>query len=373
MRSSLWILLATFLLGPWAPAAALAQDGEQLLPQPDEPNTRAGNRGANFLEIGVGARALGMGGAFVSVSEGVAALYWNPAGIAREPRFSAMLSYNDLYGDFGLSHFFGGVMLPLGDVGAFGLHVIQLSSGEIVRTTENFPEGNDPQFGLTYQWTSVAFGATYSRRITDRLLVGVTGKYIQEGIEDANAEFFGGDVGVSFVTGLMGTTLGASLLNVGSSGKFGGPLLRRIALDGVDGFLPTDQTLALNFETGSWALPTTFNFSVLWDLLGSPEAIFAPNPEHGLVLVTDVVDAIDTDIQSRFGLEYNYRGRLFLRAGKAFQNERNTGDFRTFADGLSGGFGLFIPIGESRLHLDYAYSDRGLLNNIQTFSVEYTR
>lgn len=371
MRPSFLMLLAALVLGSSEPV--FAQDGQQLLPRPDEGNTRVGSRGANFLEIGVGARAMGLGGAYVALSEGVSALYWNPAGIAREPGFGAMLSYNDLYGDFGIAHIFGGVTLPLGSVSAVGISVVQLTSGEILRTTENFPEGNDPQFGLTYEWTSVAFGVTYARQITDRLLVGVTGKYVQEGIEDANAEFFGGDVGLAFRTGLLGTTLGASLQNVGSSGTFRGPLLRRIALDGVGGFVPTDQTLAINFETDDWALPTTFNFSVVWDLVGSPEAIFAPNPDHGLILVTDVVDAIDTDIQSRFGFEYNYRGLVYLRAGKAFQNERDTGDFRDFSDGLSGGLGLRIPIGESGLRLDYAYSGRGILSNIQTFTVEYTR
>jgi len=38
---------------------------------------------APFLEIGVGARAIGMGGAFVATANDVSALYWNPAGIGR--------------------------------------------------------------------------------------------------------------------------------------------------------------------------------------------------------------------------------------------------------------------------------------------------
>ena len=34
-----------------------------------------------FLALGVGARALGMGGAFVSLADDATAAYWNPAGI----------------------------------------------------------------------------------------------------------------------------------------------------------------------------------------------------------------------------------------------------------------------------------------------------
>jgi hypothetical protein len=37
---------------------------------------------ANFLEVETGARAMGMGGAFVAVADDVTALHWNPAGLA---------------------------------------------------------------------------------------------------------------------------------------------------------------------------------------------------------------------------------------------------------------------------------------------------
>ena len=36
---------------------------------------------AAFLEIGPGARALGMGSAYVSVANDASTLYWNPAGM----------------------------------------------------------------------------------------------------------------------------------------------------------------------------------------------------------------------------------------------------------------------------------------------------
>jgi hypothetical protein len=42
----------------------------------------AGTAQANFLETELGARALGMGGAFVAVADDVTALHWNPAGLA---------------------------------------------------------------------------------------------------------------------------------------------------------------------------------------------------------------------------------------------------------------------------------------------------
>ncbi len=51
-----------------------------------------------FLKIGVGARAMGIGGAFTAVSDDGTAFYWNPAGISlvRDRELSAM--YSTLFG-----------------------------------------------------------------------------------------------------------------------------------------------------------------------------------------------------------------------------------------------------------------------------------
>jgi threonine dehydratase len=44
---------------------------------------KVGTFDGQFLKIGVGARAEGMGGAFVAVADDPSAVFWNPAGIAR--------------------------------------------------------------------------------------------------------------------------------------------------------------------------------------------------------------------------------------------------------------------------------------------------
>ena len=49
----------------------------------DSDVSKVGITAAPFLTIGVGAKATGMGGAFVATASDASALFWNPSGIAR--------------------------------------------------------------------------------------------------------------------------------------------------------------------------------------------------------------------------------------------------------------------------------------------------
>ena len=44
---------------------------------------KGGTTAAQFLKIGIGSRATGMGEAYVAMSQDASGLYWNPAGIAQ--------------------------------------------------------------------------------------------------------------------------------------------------------------------------------------------------------------------------------------------------------------------------------------------------
>lgn len=65
------------------------------------------NHGAAYSRIGVGARALGMGGAYVAVADDPTASAWNPAGLARVEKLAFSFMYTGGY-EFDRSHnFFG--------------------------------------------------------------------------------------------------------------------------------------------------------------------------------------------------------------------------------------------------------------------------
>lgn len=333
---------------------------------------QTGTRGANFLHIGTSARARALADAGTALIGGATVLYYNPAAAALAEGFQASATYTDLYGGSGITHAYLGVIVPIGEVGAFGAHAIVLSSGEIEVTTELSPEGFDPLAGNTVEWSAVAIGLTYSRMITDRLAVGATGKFVQEGIDFANVTWFGFDVGTVFETGLFGTRLAAAITHIGGDSRFEGPAVESQIPEDLRPF--DDQVLGsdlrFRFDTDKMEMPTTFRLGLYTPLLGTAEAIFGlPGNQHKIDLLTEMDDSFDADIETRIGLEYSFREVLFLRTGKYFANEDQAP--WNFNDGLSAGLGLRVPFRErGQLGLDYAYTNMGILEGVHTFGLE---
>ncbi|MCK5738648.1 UPF0164 family protein, partial [bacterium] len=81
--------------------------------------SKTGMSAASFLEIGVGARALGMGGAFVGIADDASALYWNPGGLPEIPRPEFIFMHSEWLADMDYDYL--GLVLPLGGAGSFGL------------------------------------------------------------------------------------------------------------------------------------------------------------------------------------------------------------------------------------------------------------
>jgi len=341
--------------------------GEGLEPAPDQSITRVGTRGANWLELPVGARAQALGASGAALIRGGESLYWNVGAMAESESFDLAFSYTDLFADADISHQYFAAVIPVGEFGAFGVSVMSLNSGDIVRTTEGFPEGGDPLYGTTFEFTGFAGSLGYARRITDRLGLGLAVKLVTEGIADAKANWFGLDVGSLFRTGLLGLTLGAAVVNIGGDASYEGSAIERVVA-AQTGTFPTKDNVPVQYNTRDMSLPTAFRVSFLFDVTGTPDAWLRTPPAHKLRLLTDFYDSIDSPLQPSVGIEYSYNEIIYGRVGKRFYSEQNTSDYRSGSDGLSLGGGIWIPLFGKRLGFDYAYTDVGLLNHVQTFS-----
>lgn len=355
-------LLAALLLLPGL--ASAQRTGTFLEPLPTDGTTRVAQRGANFLEIGVGARARAMGEAYTGLATGASATYWNPAGLGSVERFTVAFSYQDLYGDLGISHQSATVALPLFG-GAAAVSYIGLNSGDIPRTDEVNPGGGNRSAGETFDFNALAMGVHYGRRLTDRLQVGFTGRVISEGISQATVSWWSLDVGTMFSTGLYGLTLGAAIANIGPTSRYeGGQIVARVTTDQAFPF-----SIPVRYKTSSYSLPTTFRFAVVSALMGGPDGLFAAGGKSDFKLAFEFNDAVDTDIQMAVGGEYSFNRLVFLRAGKKFVNEASS-DFRSFSHALSFGGGIRLPLFGSHLSLDYAYTNMGELQAVHAFSFE---
>jgi hypothetical protein len=89
---------------------------------------------AEFLKIPVGARAIGLGGAFTAVSDDATSPYWNPAGMVYLPYKEVTAQRDWRFGNL-LTHDHLGAVIPLdgpkGQHAALGLTLIRLATDDI--------------------------------------------------------------------------------------------------------------------------------------------------------------------------------------------------------------------------------------------------
>jgi hypothetical protein len=177
-----------------------------------------------FLTTGFGAKALGMGGAFVSIADDASAVYWNPAGLYLLDRRQALLMHSQRFGglvDYSTFSF----AMPLSRepnaeaAGAIGLVWLRVS--DIALTSHlntpgvDFIDERDPETGVPngrwdpgerrlwnpdrVRWESdheIAGFLSYARRISEGTALGFNAKVIWKEIAEISALGFGLDAGL---------------------------------------------------------------------------------------------------------------------------------------------------------------------------------
>ena len=312
-------------------AAAFAMAPPLVLAQftvPTDGFNNNGTRGAQFLKFPVGARAAAMGESFAAVANDASALFWNPAGTGRFKDLEVHLSHVDYLAD--INYEFAGLVVPT-RAGNLGFSVIMMSMGDEPVTTPSDPTGSS---GVTWSAGSFAIGVTYSRALSDRFSVGLTGKYIQDDVYNSSANTLAIDVGSLYDTGLRGLKIGMAMSN------FGG----KMKLSGRDLNLAGDVDL----RTSSWPIPLNFRVGLSWEVLLSESGT--------LLLAGDFNHPTDANERLNFGAEYGFRKLLFVRGGYKFNYDEEAFTF---------GAGLQL----SKFSFDYAYRDFGILGNVPAFSL----
>jgi hypothetical protein len=272
---------------------------------------------AAFLNIGAGARYLGMGGAGAALADDANALYWNPAGLASLDKREATASHAELSQT--VRHDFLAYAQPT-SFGTFAGGVTYLSQSALEgRDALGHPTGG-------FQASDAALSLAFARK-TDLADLGGTLKYVQSHIGSAQAETVAFDLGARKALGAW--TLGAALRNAGPGMKY---------------------------DVQRNDLPLRLAFGAAYRLAGG-HALTAEwtNGPRG------------TGNDFGFGGELRARKGVRLRAGYTTQSAITGGSGFDAARGLTLGVGL----DGARWRLDYAAVPMGELGSTHRFTVAW--
>lgn len=310
--------------------------------------TKVGSTAAPFLNIGIGPRAIGMGGAFIATANDVTALYWNPAGASRTEANGAMFNHIAWFAD--IKYNWAGAMLNLGGPGTVGLNVGYLDYGALEVTTLREPEGT----GETFTPHDLFIALTYAYNLTDRFSIGANVKYINQKIWNSTANGFAFDLGVLFLSDIYGLRMAATITNFGADMKIDGKDLLVQHDINSQIFGNNDQILA-KLITDDFPLPLTFRIGLAIDPIDIPD--------HKFTVAVDALHPSDNAELINAGIEYTVFNTLSLRAGyKSLFLDKTE-------EGLTFGFGVMYDFTPTLgVTVDYAYQDFGILKNTQQFS-----
>ena len=191
--------------------------------------SKVATSGANWLKLETDARAVGMGGAYTAMGSGISGVPYNPASIAFVSKQEGFLSHTNYIA--GISYSVLGYSQNMNQEGTdyFGVHLFSLDSGPMDVNLDN--EDSQTGTGETFKFTGLCIRGTYARRLTDRLRIGVTGKYIREQIYTTFMHTYAFDIGSNFNTGLYGFVFGMSISNIGPEAKYQGVGLTDYEID----------------------------------------------------------------------------------------------------------------------------------------------
>ncbi len=157
----------------------------------------AGTDAVSFLALGADARAVGMGGAFCAIADGVGSIHWNPAGIASLKRLS--ISVSDRISTLGTNYINSAFAYPIDNSLAIGVGILYYGVGGV----ETYDESAHPTGNLTEKQGALLLSFGYNMPSSGgKLCVGGNLKYVHHNISfadtKASADGFGVDVSVLY-------------------------------------------------------------------------------------------------------------------------------------------------------------------------------
>lgn len=313
-----------------------------------------------FLALGVGARAAGMGGSVIAGVNDVTSGYWNPAGLLDiKENVQIALMHNEQFAGIG-KHDYGAIAFKLNNESALAFSMIRYGVDDIANTLYLYQNGSiDYSKISSFSAVDYGFVGSYARKTKiEGLKLGANVKVIRRVIGDfANAWGFGLDAGAQYK--YKNWMFGAMLRDITSTFN-------------VWSYTFTDEQKQILVTSGN-ALPSnTLELTVPKIILGVArkweffENKFSVMPELNADFTTDgkrnvLINSKYFNLDPKLGLELGYANIVYIRGGiNNIQQERQIdGSKRTsFLPAL--GVGLKL----NNLSIDYALSDVGNVSSL---------
>ncbi len=287
-----------------------------------------------FLRNEANARAAAMSGTFVSITNDVSALFYNPATISTidSSEVSATFAKHALDINSGTVAY----ALPLADLGfrdngSFGVGVRYMNYGEFQRTDKN---GN--RTGTTFGGSDIALSFVYSNMLDSTWHYGVAVKYIHNRLDNVGSAALAVDAGMVYRIPKARASIGVSVLHLGTQIH---------GLGGVREELPMDIRLGVNHALRGLPLLLSVSLNRLADPAPSFFDRFANVSVGGEILLTKF---------------------FHVRVGYENQRRRELApELQPRLSGFSGGAGLILPM----LRVDYGVNSYGMVGLLHTISL----
>ncbi len=324
-----------------------------------------------FLAIGVGARALGMGSAYTGIVSDVTSGYWNPAGLLG---VKGDLQVGVMHSEYfaGIAKYdYVGFAKPIDSMSTIGFTFVRFGIDNIPNTIDLIdPSGNiDYDRITTFSSADQAFIVSYARKLSvPGLSVGGNVKVIYRRVgEFGKAWGFGLDAGAKYDRGEW--RFGAVVRDV--TGTFN-----------AWSYTLDQRTVDVFAQTGNEIPSNSVEVTLPRLMLGAARQ-FRFGPKFGLITSVDLENTFDgkrntlikseaVSVDPRVGIEVGYAGVVFVRGGISyFQYVSDISGEQRLAMQPNIGLGLKIK----SVTLDYALTDIGdnsvaLYSNIFSFKFD---
>lgn len=320
-----------------------------------------------FLAIGIGARSRAMGNATVASTNSVMAGYWNPAALASLDITGIQAGAMHTEQFAGVAKFdYLGVTLPLNTPNRrVGVSLIRFGIDDIPNTLSLFEEDGTINFDniVPFSAADYALLLSYSQKVNTKrgnLFLGGNAKIVYRQIGsfasswgfgiDAAALYYGKKWRLGLVVRDASNTFNSWSFTLSDQER------ATLSLTGND--LPINSVEKTSPQI-TLGIARPFSINQNWNVLAELDVIATTDGQRNTLISADPVSV---DIAA--GLEFDFKDRLFLRAGvNNFQKESNffTEEFLTVQPNI----GVGLKLG--KFQVDYAFTDVGEQRN-QTYS-----